>query len=143
LSDSLKLIVNTYPLYMEVKTDTKERFHVITVDSEFLSANMTEELCGRLSKYLQAQIKNVVLNLKGVQEMAEEGAECLVKMQQKFYESEASFVICALTPRLEAFLDEKNLLELMNTTPTESEAWDIVQMEEIERELLGNEEEEN
>ena len=24
----------------------------------------------------------------------------------------------------------------MNVTPTESEAWDIVQMEEIERELL-------
>jgi hypothetical protein len=31
------------------------------------------------------------------------------------------------------------LLELMNVTPTESEAWDIVQMEEIERELLGGE----
>jgi hypothetical protein len=30
-------------------------------------------------------------------------------------------------------------LELMNVTPTESEAWDIVQMEEIERELLGDE----
>jgi hypothetical protein len=29
----------------------------------------------------------------------------------------------------------------MNTTPTESEAWDIVQMEEIERELLDDEEE--
>ena len=26
----------------------------------------------------------------------------------------------------------------MNITPTESEAWDIVQMEEIERELLGD-----
>jgi hypothetical protein len=29
----------------------------------------------------------------------------------------------------------------MNVTPTESEAWDIVQMEEIERELLGGDEE--
>jgi hypothetical protein len=28
-----------------------------------------------------------------------------------------------------------NLLEKINYTPTESEAWDIVQMEEIEREL--------
>jgi hypothetical protein len=33
-------------------------------------------------------------------------------------------------------LDEKELLELMNVTPTESEAWDIVQMEEIERDLF-------
>jgi hypothetical protein len=29
----------------------------------------------------------------------------------------------------------------MNITPTESEAWDIVQMEEIERELMEGEEE--
>jgi hypothetical protein len=27
------------------------------------------------------------------------------------------------------------MLETLNYTPTESEAWDIVQMEEIEREL--------
>jgi hypothetical protein len=26
----------------------------------------------------------------------------------------------------------------MNITPSESEAWDIVQMEEIERELMGD-----
>ena len=29
-------------------------------------------------------------------------------------------------------------LEQLNVTPTESEAWDIVQMEEIERELLDD-----
>jgi len=28
---------------------------------------------------------------------------------------------------------------MMNITPTESEAWDIIQMEEIERELLDGE----
>ena len=34
--------------------------------------------------------------------------------------------------------------EVMNVTPTESEAWDIVQMEEIERELMeGFDEESN
>lgn len=71
--------------------------------------------------------------------MDEAGAECLVKTQQQFYDGGASFVVCEMTPDLEQFLDQKNLLELMNTTPTESEAWDIVQMEEIERELLGDE----
>jgi hypothetical protein len=33
-------------------------------------------------------------------------------------------------------LDNNDLLEILNVTPTESEAWDIVQMEEIEREYL-------
>jgi len=33
--------------------------------------------------------------------------------------------------------EEKELLDIMNITPTESEAWDILQMEEVERELLN------
>jgi hypothetical protein len=36
-------------------------------------------------------------------------------------------------------LEEASLLEMMNVTPTESEAMDIIHMEEIERELLGDE----
>jgi len=126
---------------MEVKTDTKEKFHVISVETEHLSANMTEELCKQLSQHLQEDIKNLVLKLNTVKSMDEEAAECLVKTQQQFYENSASFVVCEIHPELEKFLDNQNLLELMNTTPTESEAWDIVQMEEIERELLGEEDE--
>jgi hypothetical protein len=42
--------------------------------------------------------------------------------------------------KVEEFLDRDELLEMMNVTPTESEAWDIVQMEEIEREILGGDE---
>jgi anti-anti-sigma factor len=128
---------------MEVKTDTKEKFHVISLNAPHLSVNMTEELCDGLQKHLNGEPKNLVVKLTGVNSMDEEGAECLVKTQQKFYESNASFVICELEPSLEAFLDDKNLLELMNVTPTESEAWDIVQMEEIERELLGDEDPED
>ncbi|HEY1114688.1 MAG TPA: STAS domain-containing protein, partial [Chitinophagaceae bacterium] len=81
------------------------------------------------------------LKLTNVKSMDEEAAETLVKTQQAFYENGASFVICELTGDLEAYLDSNDLLELMNVTPTESEAWDIVQMEEIERELLGGMEE--
>ena len=45
-----------------------------------------------------------------------------------------------MQPQVEKSLDEKDLLEMMNVTLTETEAWDIVQMEEIERELLNDEE---
>lgn len=124
---------------MEVKTDTKEKFHVITVETDHLTANLTDELCKQLENFLKDDIKNIVLNLSNVSDIENDGAESLVKTQQKFYDNSASFVICNLQPSVENFLDNKNLLELMNVTPTESEAWDIVQMEEIERELLGDE----
>lgn len=123
---------------MEVKTDTKEKFHVIRVETPQISANLAAELNHHLKELLKDTIKNVVLNLCSVKRMEEEAAELLVRTQQKFYEQNASFVVCELTNEVEAFLDDKKLLELMNTTPTESEAFDIVQMEEIERELLGD-----
>lgn len=123
---------------MEVKTDTKEKFHVIRVESTQISANMAAELNRQFLELLKGTIKNVVLNLKTVKNIDEEAAEILVRTQQKFYEEGASFVICEMTREVEAFLDNKDLLELMNSTPTESEAFDIVQMEEIERELLGS-----
>jgi hypothetical protein len=44
--------------------------------------------------------------------------------------------MCNLQAGIKDKLEKNDLLDLMNVTPTESEAWDIVQMEEIERELL-------
>jgi anti-anti-sigma factor len=125
---------------MNVKTDTKEKFSVITPLEQDLSVNMTEELSQLLLTYLQKDIPHVVLNMGEVRSADEKSGELLATTQQKFYENNCSFVICALQKDVEDSLDKQELLELMNVTPTESEAWDIVQMEEIERELLGGEE---
>lgn len=124
---------------MQVKTDTKERFHAITLPGASVSATMTEELADCLLPYLQNDVKNVVLILKDIESIDIAAAEKLVYIQQKYYENSASFVICELQPQVEDFLDKNELLELMNVTPTQSEAWDIVQMEEIEREFLDEE----
>jgi anti-anti-sigma factor len=121
---------------MNVKTDTKEKFHVITVQEPALTASMTEDLAGCLLPYLQNDVKNLVLVLKDVKSVDVIAAEKLVYIQQKFYEQNASFVFCELQSEVEDFLDKNELLEMMNVTRTQSEAWDIVQMEEIERDFL-------
>ena len=126
---------------MEVKINTKEKFHAITVSGHSISATMTEELSTCLLPYLQNDVKNVVLILKDIETIDDAAANALVNIQQKFYENNASFVICELQKPVEKFLEEKELLDLMNITPTESEAWDIVQMEEIEREFFQDNEE--
>ena len=121
---------------MNVKTDTKEKFHAITVSEPTLSATMTDELGDCLLPYLQNDVKNLVLTLKDTLSIDMAAAEKLVYIQQKFYENSASFVICELQKQVEDFLDQNELLEIMNVAPTQSEAWDIVQMEEIEREMM-------
>ena len=124
---------------MNVKIDTKEKFHVISILETIIHANMTEDMMQMFNNYTQKDVKNIILNLKGVSKLEDGIGELLLVEQQKAYENGRSFVICEMEPEVEKVLDEKEILELMNTTPTESEAWDIVQMEEIERELLGDE----
>lgn len=126
---------STNKVLMQFKIDTSEKFHAIRIKEPILSANMTEELDACLMPLLDQEVKNVVLNLQDINSIDNAAAEHLVKLQQTFYELNASFVICCLSKQVEKSLDDSNLLELMNTAPTESEAWDIVHMEEIEREL--------
>ncbi len=127
---------------MNVKIDTKEKFSVITPVEHELPANLTEELETLLRPYLAKEVPHLVLNLQAIQELNEAVANKIADIQQEFYENDASFVVCGLQDTVEAVFEKLDLLELMNVTPTESEAWDIVQMEEIERELMGDFDEE-
>jgi anti-anti-sigma factor len=124
---------------MQVKIDTREKLHVITINEPFFAANMTADLDNSLLALLQNDVKNVVLNLKDIKTMDIAAAEYLVKLQQNYYEQNTSFVVCGLQKEVEEMLEKAELLELMNVTPSESEATDIVMMEEIERELLDEE----
>ena len=120
---------------MQFKIDTSEKFHAIRIKEPVLSANMTEDLDACLMPLLKQEVKNVVLNLQDIQNMDNAAGEHLVQLQHRFYEKNGSFVICCLQKQVEKALDDADLLELLNTAPTESEAWDIIHMEEIEREL--------
>lgn len=121
---------------LNVKIDTKEKFTVLTIETAEISANMSASLTDHCKTVLNSPQKNLVLNLEKVQTMDSEVVDALTESQQNFYENSASFVICGIKQKLEEYLDKMEVLEMWNITPTESEAWDIVQMEEIERELL-------
>ena len=128
---------SSFKLYtMKVKIDTKEKMHVITVEEAKLAANMTEEIKETFLKFLEEPVANMVVNFEKVSEIEEEPAKAFALIQQRFYEENHSMVFCNLQPQVSDFFDQNGLLEILNVTPTESEAWDIVQMEEIEREYL-------
>jgi len=123
---------------MNVKLDTKEKFHEISLLDGVLTANMTADFAEMLSVVQNQPPFNVVLSLEQVQEVHADMQQALAQAQQGYYERNYSFVICCMQPAVEEAFDKAELLEMMNVTPTLSEAWDIVQMEEIERELMGD-----
>lgn len=78
---------------------------------------------------------NAVVDLQDIEMLDFAAAEELLKLQRLFYERQASFVVCNLRPQVRSFLSGKGILNQLNVTPTASEAIDIVQMEELEREM--------
>jgi anti-anti-sigma factor len=123
---------------IQYQNETKEKFNVITFLNTQLDSNLVPELAELTSKWGNTASKNLVLNLKNVKSWDLAIIEHIAHAQGQFYENNTSFVICALSDHLQDQLDKTDYAELLNMTPTESEAWDIVQMEEIERELLDS-----
>src|SRR5580700_4663513 len=109
---------------MKFKIDTREKFHVITLQETALAANMTADMEVCLLPFLQNDVKNLLLSLKDIENIDYAAAECLVNIQQVFYDHDASFVICELQEQVEKNLDEIGILELINLTPSRTEAID-------------------
>ena len=117
---------------MQVKKDTKEKFTVYTPQIEVLSANMAELLFQELETGMSQIPPHVIVNLSHIQTADAEAVQSLLALQQRAYDIQISFVFCNASKEIESLFRDS-----VNIVPTESEAWDIVQMEEIERELLG------
>jgi anti-anti-sigma regulatory factor len=120
---------------MNVKIDTKEIFHVISIMDSELTANMSETLLALIAKKQEEETKSIILNFEMVQQMDKDFTPVLTNLNENLYAESKSFVICNLSENVKQNLSNWGILETINHTPTESEAWDIVQMEEIEREL--------
>ncbi len=124
---------------MEIKIDTKEKFKVITPQSSMLNDNIANELDSLCINILENDKTNLIIKLNLVNEISDFAIEKLQELGNTFYGKNLSFVVCELNSTLLKTFKEKDILDNFNYAPSESEAWDIVQLEEIERELFSDE----
>ena len=120
---------------MKVKISTNEKFHAITVLEPLFAANMTAELHELCEPFLQQEVKNLLLNLKDIQKMDSAAADSFLELRNLFYANRASFVLCELQPLVKKYFDQNEQFEFLQIAPSQSEASDIIFMEEIEREF--------
>jgi anti-anti-sigma factor len=120
---------------MNFKIDTKDAFYVIYLNTPEFTAKLAEELVEEVTKSQKEMTKSLVLNLEIVTSIEKSAIESLNNLYGNTTEKRKSFVLCCMNQLVKEYFFNANLLEKINHTPTESEAWDIVQMEEIEREL--------
>ncbi|MEO8584002.1 MAG: STAS domain-containing protein [Flavitalea sp.] len=120
---------------MKVKIDTREKLHVITIHEQELAANMTEEIDEMLMPLLNTNVKNVAINMKDIHYLDKAAAHQLLNVHRQFYGKKATFVLCEMQAGVIKTLSDMLFLDQLNITPTESEAIDLIQMEELEREF--------
>ena len=90
---------------MNFKIDTKEKFKEITILESHLTANMTDDLELLFKDVLEKPGNNIVLSLKPVIEIDTLIANKIASIQQLFYDSGSSFVICEVQQAVEMMLD--------------------------------------
>ena len=120
---------------MKVKISTNGKFHAISVLEPILAANMTAALQELCESILKQDVKNLLLNLKDIQKMDSAAAEAILDLRNLFFTNRASFVLCELQPLVKKYFDQNEQFEMLQITPTQSEASDLIFMEEIEREF--------
>ena len=123
---------------MEIKIDTKEKFKVITPIIELFDDNIAKEFEELCLSFSNTEKKNLIINCKCLKILDENAKKVLENLTQIFYTNNLSFVVCECNEDITN--SNKDWFEEINYAPTESEAWDIVQIEEIERELFKDEE---
>lgn len=116
---------------MTYKIDTKDKFDIITPQIPDFNYNMAEELI-TLCTQLQKSDKSVIIDFINVTSTEARLAKELEELHAQYYNGNLSFVICNMKANIKpVFSDE------LNVVPTLIEAIDIISMEGLERELLG------
>ncbi len=120
---------------MKVKISTNGKFHAITVLEPILAANMTAALHDLCEPFLKYEVKNLLLNLKDIQKMDSAAADAMLELRNLFHASRASFILCEPQSPVKKYFDQNEQFKILQITPTQSEASDIIFMEELEREF--------
>lgn len=125
---------------MKIKVDTKEKFQVLRPELPELSVIMAEAITQLVVKGFATEAKNAIIDMSGILEADEQALVELATLLQLCQKNKASLVFFAVKPAVKTAMQGLDLIDVFQLTPTESEAWDMVQMEEMERELFGDEE---
>ena len=123
---------------MKIKVDTKEKFQVFRPQEPELSVIMAESLNRMVLDGFGTDYKNAIIDLSEVSEADEQALVDLATLYQLCQKNQASMVFFGVKPAVKTAMQGLDLIDVFQITPTESVAWDMVQMEEIERELLGD-----
>jgi anti-anti-sigma regulatory factor len=123
---------------MKYNIDTKENFDIITPINDLFDQNLAEEI----QQFLSASIlknRSAIIDFSSIQSIENNLNQIIIDWHHKMYDSNLSFALCEMNDEVKKSMQENDEFDILNITPKQIEAIDIVAMEGLERELLGDE----
>jgi anti-anti-sigma factor len=124
---------------MEFKIDTRDTYTHIATTAEHLDANVAEGIAQQCTSVADNGSASFLIDLHSCQSAGADAFDALAALHEQLYGEECSLVFTGLTPAVASSFKEAGLDEVLNVTPTEEEAIDIISMEILERDLLKEE----
>lgn len=121
---------------MKYNIVTKENFDILTPNIDTFNNDLSVEI----SQIIQNSIENkrsLIIDFTSVNLIDDSNAEQIIKWHHELYNSDLSFVICNISENVKSIISNIEDADILNITPKQIEAIDIVSMEGLERELLG------
>jgi anti-anti-sigma regulatory factor len=126
---------------MRFKIDTRERFRILTIEGDKFDANLAAEITSALQLTDASSPESLIIDLHLVTVINEKGVEEICNIYRHCYARQASCCLAVPPSELIKILKQKELrLNIASSLP---EAIDVVMMEEVERELFNEDDDEN
>ena len=119
---------------LQYKIDTKENFDTITPQMPEIAHNMADAFFSICEERLKND-KSAIIDFGNVISMDMRVSNRLAQLHNSFYDADLSLACCCVQANIRS-----QMASHLNIVPTLDEAIDLVSMEGLERELLGEDE---
>ncbi len=125
---------------MNFKIDTKDFYTVISPNVPHLDENLTASIEKKWTELQPEGNNSLIIDLQDCKSCAENVMDEMARMHERFYTNEQSLVFTNMQPQVKKQLQQQKYYDTINVAPTLIEAVDIISMELLQRDLLGEDE---
>ena len=120
---------------MNFTSEEKDQYTLVTLEADKLGGIVSPELKAMFVQINAQGAKNIVVDMSKTRYCDSSGLSAILVGNRLCKNSNGSFVLCGLQPMVEKLISISQLNNILNITPTRSEAIDYVIMESVSREL--------
>ncbi len=130
--------------YKEMNTEAyqieeKDKYTLITILEDKFTAKVSPDLKAELVVLKDDKVKNMIIDMEKTSYCDSSGLSVILVANRICKENNGCLVICNMNSAVEKLIVISQLSNILNITPTLSEAVDLIFMDELERNLNDSE----